>query len=274
MQQQKCSTEGDVDAARARLANARYNACLVWGEPEAASEQLRILVAVNERELQRERALHECRAASEASLERSQGRLAYARSLLAEKEGDIEIAVEQLRIVVAMRMNELDRFQDLHRRRQIAVAEVDAAQCRVAYARHRLARAEGNSAKAIAELQTLIALHEMGLTRLTEVQRHAAVSEIDMTVGRWYAAEARLRLAMFKEQHAAAKQELQQLVAIDRALLELVQKRSTLLGGGPASWEEGAVVELQWQLDFDRHRLAKGAVGEYIHEHPPDVLWF
>lgn len=264
----KVGTQGEVDAARARLAIARYNACLASGEEQAASEQLRIIVHVTERELRREQDLRQSLAASEVSLVRVQRQLAHARSLLAERAGDRDRFIEEVRAGIAMWTSELDRLRELHRRRALAAGDLEAAECCLAYASYRLAKAEGNSDGAVAELQAMLGLHEKNLARLTEVQRRARVPQMEVAVARRSVAEARLRIAIFQQQHADVVEELRGLVALDQELLQLERNRSRLVAA-PANWQEWALLQWQWQLDLDRHRLAKAIVGEYIEVEPP-----
>jgi hypothetical protein len=150
---QKAGTEGDVDDARATLAIARYNACLALGEKQSAAEQLRLLVNATERELRRQKALHQSSAASEASLVRVRRQLAHARSLLAESAGDLDRFVEELRAGITMWASELDRLRELHRRRVLTAGDMEAVEECLAYALYRLAKAEGNSESAVVELQ-------------------------------------------------------------------------------------------------------------------------
>jgi hypothetical protein len=115
----------------------------------------------------------------------------------------------------------------------------------------------------------MLGLRQKNLARLVEVHRRARVPQIEMAAARRSVADARLRLAMFQQRRAAIVEELRGLVALDQELLELERNRSRLVGA-PASWQEGALLHWQWQLDLDRHRLAKAIVGEYMEV---ELVW-
>jgi hypothetical protein len=104
----------ELNAARRRQANAKYQLAVADGRPEEQAAALRSIIELCEQEANRVDRLKAAGAASSTEADFANHRLAYARFRLYWEGGKMKEALAQLRIDIAVRQYLFDRLKKLY----------------------------------------------------------------------------------------------------------------------------------------------------------------
>jgi DNA repair protein RadC len=185
----------------------------------------RAQVAFWERELARTLQLRARRSVGDHEVNVAQINLARARHDLALAERKPRAAlVEQHRVIVNVRQEELKRLQQLRGRGAVSAAEIAAAQRRLASARYRLASTEEKPAAVATQLRQIIAICEQELGRLLKLSRQRGASETEVAIGRCRLAYARYRLALAETRTKDVVEQLRLLVSLHQQEFKRLQR--------------------------------------------------
>jgi len=106
-------SEGMVDEARRRVASAAYRLARHHEKPNEMRRQLKLVIEICEKESERIQRLCRQGACTEADLEDAQYRLASARFLLAEVNGEAKEVMRQASLMVEIRSRKYEREKKL-----------------------------------------------------------------------------------------------------------------------------------------------------------------
>lgn len=236
----KISTEGSVDALRVEVAKARHDLALAEDQPRVIKEQRRVLLEIRHRQLERlEKAR---RPPAEISIARR--RLATAKYLIAQMEGEHEVVLEQLHLIIHLSQQEFDLLQKLGPK-VVSGFEVHAAENRLACAQYLLAMKENKTDDIIPRLRSLAEMLENEWQKMEKLYRQKSASFFDEYRSYVRKMNAKLRLANSEMKQEVVLELLDQLIEKHEATLKVVdvkEKDRRLLDG------------IKFELTRDRHR--------------------
>jgi hypothetical protein len=172
--QRGAASETDIDAAKRHLAAARWRLALAEAKPVESVLQLRLLIGICKKELDRLEGLQAKDAVPELLVDDARYRLACACFLLARAQGTSAERAEQRRIMVAVARRVFLREQALHKTRAANDVLVDNAERTYVYAQLYQAIEAKESVRSREFLGRLAELTDKRLRYLT---REAKVAE-------------------------------------------------------------------------------------------------
>ncbi|MBL7223638.1 MAG: hypothetical protein ISS72_07285 [Candidatus Brocadiae bacterium] len=172
-------------------------------DKDVVAEELRKVVELRQRQVDRTKALYRKGVASQPELAEAEIALADARVRLAEREGAGGTATAELRRIVELRQQQAARVKTLVERGVATQAELAEAEIALADARIRLAEREGAEDTATAELRRVVELRQRQVARVRTLVKAGRAPGPELAEAEVKLAEARARLAARARKRAA-----------------------------------------------------------------------
>jgi hypothetical protein len=245
-----------VGFARVNLAIARFNLADADGRPDLQAEQLRAITKVREDDLGRMDTLYRDRGVQAWHVDLARRRLAWPRYRLAQVEGRAEDAVAELKQIIRLCEGDVNRLAGVPGAGTVAASEVEVSRGRLAYARFRLAVAEGRPEDAVAQLRLAAESRGRDFDRLRRLARQGAMPEYVVNTAHLLWLKARVRLAIADQDPAAARADVARAIPLLERMYRQVET-----GGEFEKWQRAWVT---YELGYERHRLALVDAGQDV----------
>lgn len=220
-----------VDQLRVYLAKVRHDLALYENKPEVIAEQIRIIIDVRNRDLQRVQRLKQMGIATEIDMVVARRRQESAQLIMAKLVGEEETVVKCLQKVVELGKREVALHQGSPNQGQSSW-DLQNAKGRLRCAQFLLLKAENREERMIPHLRDVLEECETDLARELNLLRMKRSTIQDLYAVRVNLANARIRLANVEQRHDVVLQQLQELITLHETTLAKLERNLTLYKDG------------------------------------------
>lgn len=260
------ASAGQVDGVRAVLCMQKHDLAVTEGDFSEIDRQRRMLLEIRERECQRWRKVYQRGHASELQMNDALRRQAVNRYIVAEMDGQHNVALRELRRTVELCQTAVESREKALGQQRSALAKINWFRSRLACAKYQLAIKATHSDKTVAEFRELVDELRRDWERMEQQYERGATTFIEVYFAQTYFVTARLRLARLEGKTEIVKELLGQLVELHENTLRQshqaeVATNYTLRAG------QSIRLAISRQLERDQRRHSKFLrAGELIDD--------
>lgn len=257
LHESQAASAEEVDQFRAEVTLNRCDLAQVENDPAELTRQLRIMVEIRERDLNRYQRLQSLGFGSPRQISAAQRRVAACRFLLERHAGELDVAEEHLQRVIELCQQDVDRLSRLHKQEAASILELNHARRRVVGAKYRLAIEQDVVGTMIPELRNAVELCEQECKQVEQLRERGAATWYDYYFTRVNLLNIAIILAWLEKKPDLILDHLAELV-------DLHEKTIPRLGG---FWPENANKKfIQAELARDRMRIYETMQGGDISD--------